>query len=455
MLTALPAPDQLSQKYAEAVVAAAKRISAAKGKDPWGAQRRPSQIPPDWAWRHWLIMAGRGFGKTRTGAEWVREEVMHHGARRVALVAATAADYRDVMVEGESGILEVCDRYGIAVKWEPSKRKLTFPNGAIAKCYSAEKPNRLRGPQHDRYWADEPAAWDNALDTWDNLQFGLRLGTNPRGVLTTTPKPVPIVRTILAQKRTDARPNGTVAVTTGTTYENVDNLAPAFKDEILGRYEGTRLGRQELLGELLEDTPGALWRYAMLEATRVAFPPPFLQRIVIGVDPKTGTPEDRPGLEDQPGSETGIIAVGIDSLGEGYVLEDASIDGTPLEWATAVVNTYRKWQADRIVAEANQGGAMVESTLRQVDPNLPITLVHASRGKLTRAEPVAAKYEQRKMHHVGAYPRLESQMTTYDGSGDSPDRMDALVWATTDLMIRESTEVREDNYLADNDEEAA
>lgn len=458
MLSALQGPDPLSRKYAEAMAAAAARLTRIRGADPWAEQRRPSQVPPDWEWRHWLIMAGRGFGKTRTGAEWVRDQVMNHGARRVALVAATAADYRDVMIEGESGLLEVCNRYGIAVKWEPSKRKLTFPNGAIAKCYSSEKPKRLRGPQHDRYWADEPAAWENALDTWDNLQFGLRLKgrEDPKGVLTTTPKPVPIVRAILAQKRTPDRPHGTVAVTTGTTYENVENLADAYKDEIIGRYEGTRLGRQELLGELLEDTPGALWRWAMIEETRVAFPPPFLQRIVIGVDPKTGTPEDRPGFEDVPGSETGIIAVGIDSLGDGFVLEDTSIDGTPLEWATAVVNTYRKWKADRIVAEANQGGAMVESTIRQVDANVPITLVHASRGKLTRAEPVAAKYEQKKMHHVGAYPRLESQMTTYDGSGDSPDRMDAMVWAVSDLMVLESKEVHQGNYLhGDDDEEDA
>lgn len=447
--------DLLGQKLAQAAIAAAQRIKRVQGLDPWATERRPSQIPPDWPWRHWLIMAGRGFGKTRTGAEWVRDEVMHGGARRIALVAATAADYRDVMVEGESGLLAVCERYGIAVKWEPSKRKLTFPNGATAKCYSSEKPNRLRGPQHDRYWADEPAAWDNATDTFTNLNLGLRLKTAgmPRGVLTTTPKPVPIIRTLLARKRTPDRPTGNLALTTGTTYENIDNLAGDFRDEILSLYEGTRLGRQELGGELLEDTPGALWRYAMLEATRVAFPPPFLKRIVVGVDPKTGAPDDRPGMEDAPGSETGILVVGVDSLGEGYVLEDASLDGTPLEWASAVVNAYRKWQADRIVAESNQGGAMVESTIRQVDANVPITLVHASRGKLTRAEPVAAKYEQRKMHHVGAYPRLESQMTTYDGSGDSPDRMDALVWAATNLMITESTEVHEASYLHREEDE--
>lgn len=374
-------------------------------------------------------MAGRGFGKTRAGAEWVREQVMVHGRRRGALVGATAADVRDVMIEGESGLLAVCERYGFRPHYEPSKRKVTFPNGAIAKTYSAEEPDRLRGPQHDFAWPDEVAAWENGVETWDMLQFGLRLGSNPQQVATTTPKPVKVVKELLADQRSDERPEGTVVVTTGSTYENRDNLAPGFLSQIVKRYEGTRLGRQELGGELLLDVPGALWTLALIEAARVRDAPSDLEiaRVVVGVDPSTSAGEES--------SETGIVVGGTTWQGDGYVFEDASLRGTPNEWAGAVIDAFDRWQADRVVAEANQGGLMVEQTLRTLRPNLPITLVHASRGKLTRAEPVAALYEQARVHHVGGFPKLEDQMTSYDGSGDSPDRMDALVWTMTDLMV--------------------
>jgi predicted phage terminase large subunit-like protein len=365
-------------------------------------------------------MAGRGFGKTRTGAEFIREEVTAGRMKRIALVAPTAADARDVMVEGESGLLAVCDRYGFRPLYEPSKRRLTWSNGAKAWTYSADEPDRLRGPQHDGAWSDEIAAWQYP-ESWDMLQFGLRLGINPRQIATTTPRPVPVVKDLLAQQE-----SGTVVVTSGSSYENAENLAPAFVDQIIRRYEGTRLGRQEINAELLTDVPGALWTLALLDEHRLR-EAPVLQRIVIGVDPAASDGEGS--------AETGIVVAGKGSDGHGYVLEDVTLAGSPNEWARAVVAAYQRHKADRVVAEINNGGAMVEHTLRTVDRKLPITVVHASRGKITRAEPVAALYEQGKVHHVGAHIALEDQMTTYDGSGESPDRMDALVWALTDLLL--------------------
>jgi predicted phage terminase large subunit-like protein len=366
------------------------------------------------------VMAGRGFGKTRTGAEFIREEVTAGRMKRIALVAPTAADARDVMVEGESGLLAVCDRYGFRPLYEPSKRRLTWSNGAKAWTYSADEPDRLRGPQHDGAWSDEIAAWQYP-ESWDMLQFGLRLGINPRQIATTTPRPVPVVKDLLAQQE-----SGTVVVTSGSSYENAENLAPAFVDQIIRRYEGTRLGRQEINAELLTDVPGALWTLALLDEHRLR-EAPVLQRIVIGVDPAASDGEGS--------AETGIVVAGKGSDGHGYVLEDVTLAGSPNEWARAVVAAYQRHKADRVVAEINNGGAMVEHTLRTVDRKLPITVVHASRGKITRAEPVAALYEQGKVHHVGAHIALEDQMTTYDGSGESPDRMDALVWALTDLLL--------------------
>lgn len=413
-----------------AVALAVARLSVVREVDPWGSARRPAQTPPPGPWQTWVFLAGRGAGKTRAAAEFVREEIMAGRMRRVALVGPTAGDTRDIMIEGESGILPVCDRYGFRPHYEPSKRRLTFPNGALATSYSADKPDRLRGPEHDGAWADEAAAWRRP-EAWDMLQFGLRLGQEPRQVVTTTPKPVPLIRSLLAGVA-----DGTVAVTRSTTHDNAANLAPAFLDKIVRRYEGTRLGRQELGGELLLDVPGALWTLALIESAR-ADAPVDLDRIVVGVDPMVGAAGSDDGRSEAEGhaSETGIVAVGADRNGEGWVLDDASVSGTPHEWATAVVAAFDRWQADRVVAEANQGGLMVAHTLHTVRSGLPVTLVHASRGKRTRAEPVAALYEQSRVHHIGDFPRLEDQMTTYDGSGDSPDRMDALVWALTDLLV--------------------
>jgi phage terminase large subunit-like protein len=392
----------------------------------WQFWARPNQLPPAGSWRVWLVLAGRGFGKTRTGAELVRSRVAARTARRLALVAPTAADARDVMVEGESGILAVSPRWD-RPRFEPSRRRLTWPNGAIATFYSADEPERLRGPQHDTAWCDELTSW-RYPEAWDMLMFGLRLGDDPRVVVTTTPRPMRLLRALVADP--------TVAVTRGTTYENRANLAPDFLDRIISRYAGTRLGRQEIEAELLDDVAGGLWNRGMIEAAR-AQGEPFLTRIVVAIDPAASSG----GGAD----ETGIIVAGRDPSGHGWVIADLSGRYRPTEWARIAVTAYRAHHADRIVAEINNGGEMVATILRVIDPNLPVATVHASRGKAIRAEPVAALYEQGRVHHLGAFPQLEDQMCTLTrDAGDgldagarrfSPDRVDALVWALTDLLL--------------------
>ncbi len=391
----------------------------------WTFWARPNQLPPPGDWTIWLLLAGRGFGKTRTGAEFVRAEVEAKRASRVALVGATAADVRDIMVEGESGILAISPSWSRPV-YEPSKRQLTWPSGAIAKLFSAEEPDRLRGPQHDLAWCDELASWTHLQATWDMLQFGLRLGSQPRQVVSTTPRPIAVLKEILARPDTK--------VSRGGTRENAGNLAPKFLRAIVSRYEGTRLGRQELDGDIIDDVPGALWNRAQLDETRVRTAPDLI-RIVVAVDPPASS---GPGAD-----ECGIVVAGVDRSGHAYVLADASSQGeTPAQWAARAVRAYSAHQADRIVAEANQGGDMVGSVIRNVDPGVPVTLVHASRGKAIRAEPVSALYEQGRIHHVGALPKLEDQMCSFTPdfdrteAGYSPDRLDALVWAITNLMVK-------------------
>jgi phage terminase large subunit-like protein len=389
----------------------------------WELKARDTQLPPDGDWRVWLLLAGRGFGKTRTGAEFVRSQVAAHRAGHIALVAPTAADARDVMVEGESGLLAV-SLFGRRPDYEPSKRRLTWPNGAIATTYSADEPERLRGPQHDLAWCDELAAW-RYPEAWDMLMFGLRLGSDPRAVVTTTPRPTPLIKGLLADPK--------VAVTRGTTAENHENLAPVFLEQIVRRYEGTRLGRQELDAELLEDAPGALWTHGLIEAGRVS-EVPELTRVVVAIDPAAGSGEHS--------DETGIVVAGKDGGGHGYVLADLSGRYAPTEWAKAAIAGYRSHGADRIVAEVNNGGEMVEATLRVVDASVPFAAVHAAHGKVARAEPVAALYEQGRVHHLGALPRLEDQMCAFvhdfdrTAAGYSPDRVDALVWALSELLVR-------------------
>jgi len=385
----------------------------------WSVWRRPKQRTPAGGWRVWLILAGRGFGKTRTGAEFIREQVESGRASRIALVGATAADVRDTMIEGASGLLSVFppDRRPV---YEPSKRRVTFANGATAVAYSADRPDRLRGPNHDLAWADELAAW-RYMDAWDQLMLGLRLGDHPRVVVTTTPRPIPIVRRLAGDD------TGKVHLTTGSTYENARNLSPEFIDEMRRRYEGTRLGRQELEAQIIDDVDGALWERANIDEHRAHQTPP-LRRIVVAIDPAVTSGEDS--------AETGIVVAGVDSQGRGYVLDDRSLRASPGDWAAAAVAAYHTHKADVIVAEANQGGDLVSTLIRTVDDRVPIRMVRASRGKRTRAEPVAALYEQGKVHHVGFLTLLEDQLCSWvPDVGDSPDRLDALVWALTELMI--------------------
>ncbi|MFC6487350.1 DNA-packaging protein [Nitratireductor sp. GCM10026969] len=401
----------------------------------WRFFARPQQIAPEGDWQTWLILAGRGFGKTRTGAEWTREQIKA-GAARVGLIAPTASDARDVMVEGESGLLSVCwagdktfegEPLG-RPSYEPSKRRLTWANGAIATLFSAEEPERLRGPQHDRLWADELAAWKYLRETWDMAMFGLRLGDQPRTCITTTPKPSPLLKEIVADART--------AITRGSTFDNASNLAPTFLKAIKEKYEGTRLGRQELSAEILDDLPGALWTRDQIDKTRVRTAPE-MSRIVVSIDP-SGTR----GQSDE-GDDIGIVVAGLGIDGRGYILADRTCKLSPDGWGRRGVNAFHEFKADRIVAERNFGGAMVEHVIMTIDKKVPYKEVTASRGKVARAEPVAALYEQGRVSHVGGFADLEDQMCLmapegYAGEG-SPDRADALVWALTELMLGSSS----------------
>ncbi len=419
----------------ETLIRELSKAEAAALEYDWRFWARPKQLPPPGGggdWTTWLVLAGRGFGKTRCGAEWVRAAVcgpspLARGAsRRVALVAETAADARDVMVEGASGLLAVHPR-AFRPLYEPSKRRLTWPNGARATLYNAVEPDQLRGPQHDLAWCDELAKWRHAEATWDQLQFGLRAGARPRQCVTTTPRPIRTLKTIIEDPDT--------VITRGASSENLANLAPAFIKRILKRYEGTRLGRQELDGEILEDLPGALWSRARIEELRVARAPELV-RVVVAVDPAAGS--------SAASDETGIVVAGLGADAHGYVLDDRSLRGSPDAWGRAVVTAYHRWRADRVVGEVNHGGEMVEHVIRTVDPAAAYKAVRASRGKVRRAEPVAALDEQGRVHHVGAFPELEDQMCAFTadferaGAGFSPDRVDARVWALSELMLAET-----------------
>ncbi len=393
-------------------------------KYTWEAWARDKQLEPEGKWTIWLIMAGRGFGKTRTGAEWIRKHAESGKVGRISLIGRTAADVRDVMVEGESGLLAISPNWA-RPKYEPSKRRLTWPNGCTATTFSADEPDTLRGPQSEKIWMDEPAAWQYE-DSFDQALFGLRLGTNPQACLTTTPRPTKLIKRLMT--------DSTTVVTTGTTYENEQNLAPTFFKQVVGRYEHTRLGLQELFAQLLDDNPNALWkREAMLEAYRVTqFPQ--LKRVVVGVDPSVHDAEEQ-SLSDETLAETGIVVGGVGMDNHGYILADNSLFGSPLSWATEAVAAYHRNKADRIVAEINNGGALVEVNIRTVDKNVAYKHVRAARGKQTRAEPVASLYEQGKVHHVGLFGQLEDQMCQWMPGEKSPDRMDALVWCLTELML--------------------
>lgn len=384
----------------------------------WVAKARPDQLTPEGSWLSWVIIAGRGWGKTRTGAEDAAWAGLSNPGWRIAVVAPTSADARDTCVEGDSGLLNVLPREAIQA-WNRSLGELILVNGTRYKTFSADEPERLRGPQHHRAWADELAAW-RYPEAWDQLMFGLRLGEHPQAVVTTTPKPTPLVKSLVAAS--------TSKVTRGSTFDNAANLAPSALAMLKEKYEGTRLGRQELEAEILGDLPGALWSQAGLDAYRLR-EAPQLQRIVVSVDPAVTATE--------ASDEHGIVVAGLADK-RGIVLEDASIQGSPNDWAKRAVSLYRSYEADAIVIEVNQGGDMVAHTIRTIDPNVKIKEVRASRGKHVRAEPIAALYEQGRVAHVGSFPELESQMTQmttngYEGEG-SPDRVDALVWALTDLF---------------------
>jgi phage terminase large subunit-like protein len=398
----------------------------------WKFWARPDQLEPPGRYKIWMPLAGRGWGKTRTGAETVREWVKQ-GLKRIACVAPTKGDVRRVMVEGNSGLLSICSKddkthrgadMGYPV-WSPTNNTATWANGAKAEFFSAEDPERLRGPQFHAAWCDELAAWRNMQATWDMLQFTLRLGQNPKVLITTTPKPVKLVRHIMALSK--EQPDKYV-VTTGSSYDNKDNIDL----EALSQYEGTRLGRQELYAEVLEEAAGALWTVEMIDKCQ-AYPEDVdieaLQRIVVAVDPAVTANEES--------DMTGIVVAGIDVNGHGVVIEDTTEQLSPSGWAKKVVDLYHKYGADRIVAERNQGGEMVRHTIETEDNTVPIRLVHASRGKFARAEPVSALYEQGRVKHLPGLDELEQQMVTWEplGSMGSPDRLDALVWAMTDLML--------------------
>lgn len=384
----------------------------------WQSWARPNQLPPDWKWTIWLLMAGRGFGKTRVGAEWIRDR-WKQGFRRMALVGKTPADVRDVMIEGDSGILAISPERE-RPHYEPSKRRLTWPNGAVAHAFSSYEPDQLRGPQFDSSWCDELGTWAYPQETWDNLMFGLRLGNDPRAVVTTTPKPIKLLTNLVKREGKD------IHITRGNTYENRSNLPDAFFAAIIARYEGTRTGQQEIYAALLEEAEGALWTRGLIERNRVQ-KAPEMQRVIVAIDPAaTNTMQS---------DETGIGAAGLGVDGNYYVLEDVSGRYTPDGWATAAWKLYTRLEADRIVGEVNNGGDMIEYTLRTINNNISYKAVHASRSKQARAEPIAALYEQNKVHHVGMFTDMEDQMCTWEPlSGDkSPDRIDWLVWALTEL----------------------
>lgn len=386
-----------------------------------------------------MALAGRGWGKTRTGVEWIRDLQQSQKYGRFGIIGQTAADVRDVLIEGESGLLAVSPPWN-KPHYEPSKRRITWPNGAIATTYSGDEPDQLRGPQHDAALCDELAKWKYAQEAWDNLEFGLRLGPHPRVMVTTTPRPIPIIKALKADPD--------CVLSTGSTYQNIANLAPTFIKRVVKKYEGTRLGRQELHAEILDDSPGALWNRSMLEALRLRRAPDLL-RVAVGVDPNVS---NNAKADDDTPSETGIVVAGIGPCNckgateiHGFVLDDPSLAGSARERGSAVVTAYYKHHGDRVIGEVNNGGDLVEYLIASIDDTVPFKMVRASRGKQTRAEPIASLYEQGRVHHVGGFAALEDQLCQWEPNKGlpSPDRLDALVWVLTELMLEEDEDGEE------------
>lgn len=429
-----PSSIALSEKTKKklAILEALRRFHPELAEKVWRLTAHDHQLEPEGDWTTWLIIGGRGAGKTRAGAEWIRAAVEGRAndnaaprapKRAVALVAETYADAREVMIEGPSGIRAVAPNENRPA-YEASRRRLVWPSGAVAYAFSAEDPDGIRGYQFDAAWSDELCKWRYPEKTWSNLQLALRLGDKPRQIATTTPRPMALIKRLLAAE--------TSAVTRASTYENRAHLSEAFFTEIAALYEGTALGRQELLGEIIDDIPGALWSWNLIEAARIS-EAPSLDRVVVAVDP--------PATAGPDADECGIVAAGVASCGgdnTAFVMADWSAGGlSPRQWAEKAVAAYHEYKADRIVVEVNQGGDMTKAVIAQVDAAAPVTGVYATRGKRLRAEPIAALYEQGRVRHVGAFPKLEDQMTSYSGgSGNSPDRLDALVWALTELMLK-------------------
>jgi len=384
----------------------------------WKFWARPEQLPPEELYTTnkfiWLYLAGRGAGKTRTMAEFVKDAILNRGYRYISLVGATAPEVRTIIIEGESGLLSIFPPDFQPV-YEPSKKQIKFPNGAIANIFYGSEPELSRGAQSDLVWMDEVCKWKYPQDTFDNIMFGLRLGKKPICCISTTPKPIKVIKELVE--------NDNAVVTRGSTYDNKDNLAQSFIETIIQKYEGTRLGRQELLAEILVDNPGALWKRDWIDRDRVN-ESPDLEKIVVAIDPKASSEAE---------SESGIVIAGK-SNGHYYILADLSLDGVPHEWAGAAVKGYQEYRADRIVAEVNNGGDMVEATIKNINSAVPFSKVWASRGKVTRAEPISALAEQGKVHHVGFFPELEDQLCEFEQGMKSPDRLDAMVWAITHLM---------------------
>ena len=432
-IKALPA-DQRAEYWSSLTVAEKQDVIY-----NWKRHARPEQLAPGGVWHTWLVLAGRGFGKTRMGTEWVRGLVEGpspliappRAPQKVGLIGSTAHDVRAVMVEGESGVLE-CSHNDYRPRYRSSLKRIQWANGIEAHVYSADEPDQLRGPQHGAAWADEVAKWKYPKLAWDNLEFGLRLGVDPRICATTTPRPIKLLKELIDDPRT--------ITVRGSTFDNAENLPEGFLAQLRDKYEGTRIGRQELHAELLTDVPGALWLRDKIDETRVKTTPDLV-KIVVAVDPPVSTGENA--------DECGIIVAGIDEDRQAYILADVSAQGlSPAGWAKVATDAYERYKADRIVAEVNQGGDLVENVIRQVAPNVSYRAVHATRGKVVRAEPVAALYEQSKVHHVGSHGKLEDQMCEFTTDfnktqmGYSPDRVDSLVWALTDLMLGKNREPR-------------
>lgn len=413
----------LKAELRELLIKELERRQAEEDQYDWQEQGRPSQQIPEGDWRTWLIMAGRGFGKTRTGAESIRRWVREGTCRRIALVGSSLHDVRSVMVEGESGLL------GIHPKKEkplfiPSKRLLKWPNGAVASLFGAENADQLRGPQFDGAWVDELAKFRRAPEVWNQLQLCMRLGKNPRTIVTTTPRPLKLIQSMIAAHD--------VHVTKGSTFDNAPNLAPTYLDQVREQFLNTRLGAQEIYAEMLTETVGALWQRQLIQYRQPTYDEagkPDLKRIVIAIDPATTTHDHS--------DETGIVVVGVDEMNQAYILEDLSGKLSPNDWGQRVVNSYYRLKADKVVVEINKGGDLVENVLRSIDSTIPIKAVRATRGKYTRAEPIAALYEQGRVFHAQPFTILETQMCDYVPglTSKSPDRMDALVWGVTELIL--------------------